>query len=338
MIRVAFEPPRFECEVEDLGGNWLVELHAAADEHALRSALEARVARGGLKAVHSVKAYDFETRWRARARAATQRAIAARSKPVDAEAAVSASPGDKPRKPFEFESRIWSELKDHLLRLFHHKCAYCEAYFDHVDFGDVEHYRPKKRVEGEPTHPGYYWMAYDERNLLPSCKLCNQARGKMNQFPVAGTRAVRPEDDLHAEEALLLNPYQDDPAEHLHFVPRLGTVAAKSRDGQPSPKGVESWRAYNLNRERLIEFRRREQQNVRQSVSVALVREDSAALTQAVEQCLTGRQQFSSASMAEIEQYFAQFGLPVPVPERAPAMPASQLPPPRATSGQLTDV
>jgi uncharacterized protein (TIGR02646 family) len=298
MIAVLFVPPCFECEIEDLDGNVLTELHSAADEQALRGTLDERVQGQLIAAVRSVKPYDFEKRWRARARLATERAIAAQSKPPEPP-----EPGEEPPKPFEFESHIWAELKGYLRRLFHEKCAYCEARFSHAYFGDVEHYRPKKKVDGERAHPGYFWLAYDEHNLLPSCALCNQARGKMNQFPIAGVRASSPTDDLEAEQALLLNPYRDDPALHLHFMPKIGMVAARASEGTPSPKGDASRRAYNLNREMLVEVRRKEQKNVRQTVSLALSREQDDAYEQALEDCRIGRQPFASASLAEIEDY-----------------------------------
>ncbi len=80
--------------------------------------------------------------------------------------------------------------------LFFGKCAYCEGALELID-GDVDHFRPKGAVSdqhGKPItidgdefreHQGYYWLAYDWRNLLPSCKTCNQIY-KGSQFPVEG--------------------------------------------------------------------------------------------------------------------------------------------------------
>jgi hypothetical protein len=101
------------------------------------------------------------------------------------------SPGTKLPKDL-FDSAIYGALKDSLKSYFAAKCAYCESSFDAVAWGDVEHYRPKRGVSGE-DHRGYYWLAYNERNLLPSCQLCNQGKGKRNQFPIAGVRARQPE-------------------------------------------------------------------------------------------------------------------------------------------------
>ena len=70
---------------------------------------------------------------------------------------------------------------------FFGKCAYCESLITNNQPGDVDHYRPKGRVMdannkpvmittalGENPHPGYYWLAYQFSNLLPSCIDCNR--------------------------------------------------------------------------------------------------------------------------------------------------------------------
>src|SRR4051794_33084035 len=75
------------------------------------------------------------------------------------------------RKPFDFDSEadVWRSFKPHLLQLFHGKCSYCESDFRSVDKGEVEHYRPKRRVSEDRTHPGYYWLAFDPSNFLLAC-------------------------------------------------------------------------------------------------------------------------------------------------------------------------
>ncbi|SOD17797.1 hypothetical protein [Pedobacter xixiisoli] len=68
-----------------------------------------------------------------------------------------------------------------LKRLYRNKCAYCDCYDDEPE---VEHYRPKKGVTGQPGHDGYYWLCYEWSNLLPACHDCNKTRSKGNHFPV----------------------------------------------------------------------------------------------------------------------------------------------------------
>jgi hypothetical protein len=93
-----------------------------------------------------------------------------------------------------FETDVWKDLKKWLLKhVFNGQCAYCESplKFDRYR-GDAEHYRPKGSVmwrdlatnkktkarcklsDGtEIDHPGYFWLAYDWRNLMPACADCN---------------------------------------------------------------------------------------------------------------------------------------------------------------------
>ena len=155
-------------------------------------------------------------------------------------------------------ARVWQGLKPHLLWLFNDKCAFCESKFLAVSFGDVEHFRPKRGVKDDPTHTGYYWLAFDEFNLLPGCERCNR-NAKANHFPIRGGRAQTPEHPLVDELPLLINPCEVDPREHLDF--------ATSEHGQPTglvvaltEVGKISIEIFNLNREDLVEARKREQE------------------------------------------------------------------------------
>ncbi|WP_175421746.1 MULTISPECIES: endonuclease [unclassified Bradyrhizobium] len=141
------------------------------------------------------------------------------------------------RKPFPFQAYKAENVKKRLEELFHGKCAYCESRYAFQAPVDVEHYRPKGRVEGEPNHPGYWWLAADWANLLPSCLDCNRRRkqvapvvsatltvlyeamqtGKQDSFPVLGARALHEPDDLVTEQPLLLDPTRDEPDEHLAY-------------------------------------------------------------------------------------------------------------------------
>jgi hypothetical protein len=161
-----------------------------------------------------------------------------------------------------FRQAIWSQLKAFLLKqdYFDGRCAYCESAVTSTDFGDAEHYRPKGKVTDENRevvrsggipHPGYYWLAYDWRNLLPACGQCNSGDGKMNQFPItAGCTYVtshrRPRHpqalDLQ-EKPLLLHPYYHEPSRYLRFG-EDGTIAAAP--GSAQEMGDASIRTYNL--------------------------------------------------------------------------------------------
>jgi uncharacterized protein (TIGR02646 family) len=142
------------------------------------------------------------------------------------------------RAAFPFKAYKADEVKQRLEALFHGKCAYCESYFASQAPVDVEHYRPKGAVEGEPNHPGYWWLAMEWTNLLPSCLDCNRRRrqmapsgaisdlkllyaqtqsGKKDSFPIAGPRAAADTADLELEKPLLLDPTRDNPADHLTY-------------------------------------------------------------------------------------------------------------------------
>src|SRR5437016_1604606 len=96
--------------------------------------------------------------------------------------AYQSAPADYQRgtKTFAFDASLYgaATVKDTLRIAQHKKCAFCESYFAHVGFGDVEHFRPKagykQRDSDELKRPGYYWLAYDWSNLFYSCQLCNQ--------------------------------------------------------------------------------------------------------------------------------------------------------------------
>jgi len=262
-------------------------------------------------------------RWSAEAEVATQEVVD--------EVAAGRRPG--------FRTRVWSELKRWLLdNVFHGKCAYCEVYFVSGYVGDADHYRPKGAVtvsEGGQVRPvarngvlhrGYYWLAYDWRNLLPACKLCNSSNGKMSQFPVSGEHAFTRDDgaandalDL-VERPLLLNPYQDNPSDHLQFGVK-GTVVA--RNG--SQRGQHSIDVYDLSREALEVERERFQSAARNAFTLALVElsQRGVSLESIMERHTGDQAPFSSAvrdylilDRSELEKRLANaFEWPARVPD-----------------------
>lgn len=146
-------------------------------------------------------------------------------------------------------------VKQQLDALFHGKCAYCESFYASTTPVDVEHYRPKGAVHEDATHPGYWWLAMEWDNLLPSCIDCNRKRkqitpiistslltllkdssgfshsrtlqtGKKDSFPILGQRVLSEATDLASEHALLIDPCRDDPEQHLRFhIDRLNLIS-----------------------------------------------------------------------------------------------------------------
>lgn len=183
----------------------------------------------------------------------------------------------KPNPGPEPSQKLWKEFKELFLeKVFHGKCAYCEANHSAGFPAHVEHYRPKLVVtEGRSaiTHPGYFWLAYEWENLLLSCNNCNTSHsfikdgkkvshpGKWNEFKTIKQRVTEPSadpakwsDELKAEEPLLLNPYFDDPAEHIYFLEgkeHFGMLYHHTRQGE------ETIEICDLNRLPLVEARKK---------------------------------------------------------------------------------
>lgn len=173
----------------------------------------------------------------------------------------------------DVDDKLYKEQRKAFLDLFNGKCAYCEAKIVLDQHGgDVEHFRPKGAVTDEHDqgitirdkrgrarkHPGYYWLAYDWRNLLPACIACNRPKnlgnrlvGKWNRFPVEGTHASTP-DGVAQEKPLLLNPLvaEDDPALHITYDPITGRLIPTTDRGRVTIEVL------NLNREGMDNARR----------------------------------------------------------------------------------
>ena len=160
-----------------------------------------------------------------------------------------------------FNPDIWGELKrDFLLPGNHGKCVYCEGNYQAGAPSDGEHFRPKAGVTDgrRPVpHSGYYWLAYEWQNLLLSCRHCNSTNGKLNEFPIAGTRVGVPgatrrlwEVELAKEQPILLHPYYDEPQEHLKAARHWALVGTSER-------GKRTIEICDLNRPALMEARER---------------------------------------------------------------------------------
>jgi uncharacterized protein (TIGR02646 family) len=183
-------------------------------------------------------------------------------------------PTERKREKFNFSIYRDDEIKVHLNQLFHGKCAYCEMRYAATQPMDVEHFRPKAEAtdfDGS-TCIGYYWLASDWTNLLPSCIDCNRARlhlqepggkeirlGKETLFPIApGSRRAAVGEPLENERPLLLDPCRDDPELYLTF-PEGWVVAAAGSAHPPdvTARANASVRVYGLNRMELVQERRR---------------------------------------------------------------------------------
>jgi 5-methylcytosine-specific restriction endonuclease McrA len=190
--------------------------------------------------------------WKARAGFARDRLVEQWTTERDGSRGEDAPFTWKPR----FKEELYKELRQvFLFEAFGYKCAYCEANHSDGYPVQVEHYRPKGGVTQFGTrvdHPGYFWLAYEWWNLVPACANCNSPHrdpltglahsGKKNDFPIGGTRVETPsadpeqwQDELIAEQPLLLNPYFDKPEDHVDF-DESGVPFAKTPRGQATIK------------------------------------------------------------------------------------------------------
>ncbi len=158
---------------------------------------------------------------------------------------------------FRFDNTLYGakSVKNALIKAQHGKCAFCESKITHIDFGDVEHFRPKggvRQTEDEPMAlPGYYWLAYVWENLFLACALCNQ-RFKKNLFPLADAtkRAGSHHDEIGPEAPLFLDPAGDPVPEA--FIGFREEIAFPIND---DPRGRATIDALGLNRPELAERR-----------------------------------------------------------------------------------
>jgi len=126
------------------------------------------------------------------------------------------------------------EIKDALIDMFHGKCAYCESDITHIDYGHIEHFKPKGT-------PAYYELAVEWDNLLLACGRCNGAENKGTKFPLADKAGP------------LVNPAEEEPSRHLRFdfdpKLKLANVLGVSKRGETTQKTL------GLNRPQLLEHR-----------------------------------------------------------------------------------
>ncbi|MBQ4858668.1 hypothetical protein [Pseudoalteromonas sp. MMG007] len=177
------------------------------------------------------------------------------------------------QKSFSFKVYKNDDIKDALETLFEKKCAYCESEYSHIQPMEVEHYRPKGRIKKENItgyiSPGYWWLAADWDNLLPSCIDCNRKRqhktknaqvtlGKADHFPLhPDSNDSRTEASLVNETPLLINPCNEDPSQKLIFanINDKPIAISLSKNGLSKLQVDSSIKYYGLNRPNLIEAR-----------------------------------------------------------------------------------
>jgi hypothetical protein len=130
---------------------------------------------------------------------------------------------------------VWQDLNVCAAGIMKEKCWYSESKNPTAD-KNVDHFRPKNRVDGDSLHEGYWWLAFDWKNYRYVSQWCNQRRvdkqnatkgGKGDQFPLTPGkfRARLETDNQYLEEPLLIDPTVPDEWKLLSF----------RQDGHPIP-------------------------------------------------------------------------------------------------------
>jgi uncharacterized protein (TIGR02646 family) len=87
-------------------------------------------------------------------------------------------------------------VKTALIEMFNGKCAFCESHIIHINYGDIEHFRPKSKFPE---------FCFEWDNLLLSCSICNGKSNKGNKFP------------LESEGGFIVNPVEENPNDFFRF-------------------------------------------------------------------------------------------------------------------------
>jgi len=168
------------------------------------------------------------------------------------------------QKRFEFQkyaAQLNSEIRKALAGCFPSKCAYCET---PVEKPELELFRPRQNasnLDGSVDDDSYWWLALEWSNYLPACSRCNALKG--SRFPVEGMRAGSDSTSisLAEEQRLLLDPCEDDPSSLLLFL-EDGRVTSEDFQGKVTIDVL------GLNRESLVDARRREIESLKRIFSV----------------------------------------------------------------------
>lgn len=177
------------------------------------------------------------------------------------------------------------DIKNKLETIYNQKCGYCESKVAHAASLQVEHYRPKKKIDPKDEklpNDGYYWLAAEWSNLLLSCPACNQKGAKGNRFPINGKRIIDHLSfltngaldsqkclpnvlPLKDEEPLLLNPELcRNPEVHFEYNSD-GKVSSKTNEGKITIEVCK------LNRDPLVASRKEVIDQVIEKIEIVLV-------------------------------------------------------------------
>ncbi len=117
----------------------------------------------------------------------------------------------KKKKIIDENTKVWGEIKDHLLSLSYGKCWYSETK-DVFSYPHIDHFRPKKRALNEKGKDkgGYWWLAFCWQNYRLCGGVGNVKKG--DKFRVKSNKANKHTDNIDDEIIYFLDPTDiDDP-------------------------------------------------------------------------------------------------------------------------------
>ncbi len=156
-------------------------------------------------------------------------------------------------------AEVWKGLREWLLRLSHDKCWYSEAR-DSFSVPEVDHFRPKCRCKRAPRGQildGYWWLAFEWRNLRICGKVGNARKGDF--FPLAVNSPVGAYGGISIanEVPLLLDPTNPADPQLLDFNEDGGCNYHADADAFSQLRVTTTITRLNLNHGRLKKARLR---------------------------------------------------------------------------------
>lgn len=127
------------------------------------------------------------------------------------------------------------EVKTSLKIMFHKKCAFCESHITHINYGQIEHFKPKSK---------YPELCFDWNNFLLSCAICNGKSNKSNKFP------------LEDENGPFINPVDEEPTDFLKF--EYDSLTKRFLILPKNERAFVTIKELGLNRDDLVDFRTNE--------------------------------------------------------------------------------
>lgn len=106
------------------------------------------------------------------------------------------------------------------------KCIYCESKISHIYYADVEHIKPKEK---------FPQLKFSWENLGFVCAKCNGIKK-----------------DKFYQETPFINPYEDDPNDHVMF---FGAFIKHKRGSERGEITIDESKGIGLNRDELLERR-----------------------------------------------------------------------------------